>query len=350
MRSSIPNLLTLRGRGGSRASRGRGRAHPEAHDTTIQGTDTDAAVSRLSAVHCGYLTDPYAQFFVSAGGGPPTRRLPIINRGTYTRTTALDRLVDAFLDGGGQRQIVSLGAGTDTRVFKRFARGETEGLVYHELDFEIISQKKLRIVRGNPMLSRIMGEITVSEDATCWSSELGARGEYHCHGLDLRKLVDADESQVLIPGLRTDMPTLVVSECCLCYLATEQAAAVLAYFHKRIPSLGTVIYEPVLPHDAFGKVMTANLAARGISMPTLDSYPTPADQEKRLSEAGFVGAVKAMTVEEIWRKWVTDDEKARLDSLEGLDEVEEWELLAGHYVVAWGSKGLDVKAWNELLT
>jgi len=198
------------------------------------------------------------------------------------------------------------------------------------------------------MLSRIMGEITVSEDATCWSGHLGARGEYHCHGLDLRKLVDADESQVPMPGLRTDIPTLVVSECCLCYLATEQAAAVLAYFRNRIQSLGTVIYEPVLPHDAFGKVMTSNLAARGISMPTLDSYPTPADQEKRLSEAGFDGAVKAMTVEEIWRKWVSDDEKARLDSLEGLDEVEEWELLAGHYVVAWGSKGLDIKAWNEL--
>lgn len=91
---SIPNLLSLRGRGGGRGrSRGRGQglggssggggseARGKAHDATIQGTDTDAAVSRLSAVEMGYLSDPYARYFVSSLGGPPARRFPIINRG-----------------------------------------------------------------------------------------------------------------------------------------------------------------------------------------------------------------------------------------------------------------------------
>lgn len=83
---SIPNLLSLRGgRGGSR---GRGRASGRGglaqssqaqHDATIQGTDTDAAMSRLSAVELGYLDDPYAPYFVH--GQSPSRRLPIINRG-----------------------------------------------------------------------------------------------------------------------------------------------------------------------------------------------------------------------------------------------------------------------------
>lgn len=83
---SIPNLLSLRGsRGGARGGRGRGRGgHSSAaasHDATIQGTDTDAAVSRLSAVDLGYLDDPYARYFVQSVDGPPARRLPIINRG-----------------------------------------------------------------------------------------------------------------------------------------------------------------------------------------------------------------------------------------------------------------------------
>lgn len=86
---SIPNLLSLRGRGGGRGrSRGRGQgpgggteSRGRAHDATIQGTDTDAAVSRLSAVDMGYLNDPYARYFVSSLGGPPARRFPIINRG-----------------------------------------------------------------------------------------------------------------------------------------------------------------------------------------------------------------------------------------------------------------------------
>ncbi len=88
----IPNLLSLRGGPRSRGGRGRGRGPSTANpdhaapggsarnrkDLNIQSTDTDAAVSRLSAVSLGYLHDPYASFFVSGTG---TRRLPIINRG-----------------------------------------------------------------------------------------------------------------------------------------------------------------------------------------------------------------------------------------------------------------------------
>lgn len=88
---SIPNLLSLRGSGGRRGGhgrRGRGAGHGSSEppsgagqDATIQGTDTDAALSRLSAVEMGYLDDPFAWLFAPRSG-PPVRRLPIINRGT----------------------------------------------------------------------------------------------------------------------------------------------------------------------------------------------------------------------------------------------------------------------------
>lgn len=81
----IPNLLiSLRSaRGGRGRGRGRGghASSSATHDSTIQGTDTDASVSRLSAVDLGYLDDPYAQYFVRSSAGPAARRLPIINRG-----------------------------------------------------------------------------------------------------------------------------------------------------------------------------------------------------------------------------------------------------------------------------
>jgi hypothetical protein len=94
----IPNLLSMRGRGGGRGGRGRGRggstisAHefanefiPERYeaevlrDRVIRETDTDAAVSRRAAVTAGYLDDKYAYEF--ATNKTPCRRLPIINRG-----------------------------------------------------------------------------------------------------------------------------------------------------------------------------------------------------------------------------------------------------------------------------
>lgn len=47
----------------------------------MQGTDTDASVSRLSAVNLGYLEDPFARALTPSGS--ETRRLPIINRGIF---------------------------------------------------------------------------------------------------------------------------------------------------------------------------------------------------------------------------------------------------------------------------
>jgi [phosphatase 2A protein]-leucine-carboxy methyltransferase len=99
----IPNLNTLRrGGGGLRGRlRGRGRGgssggagddstsqeennnakNAARKDQIVQNTDNDASVSRLSAVDLGYLNDPFARSLTPSGGGPGSRRFPIINRG-----------------------------------------------------------------------------------------------------------------------------------------------------------------------------------------------------------------------------------------------------------------------------
>ncbi|KAI8685765.1 Leucine carboxyl methyltransferase 1 [Fusarium keratoplasticum] len=368
----IPNLLSsLRSaRGGRGRGRGRGGHHGPSsvtHDATIQGTDTDASVSRLSAVDLGYLDDPYAQFFVQSADGPPARRLPIINRGTYTRTISLDTLVDSFLNddegaesGSSLKQIVSLGAGTDTRPFRLFASRSRPGLVYHEIDFEVVASRKLRTVQAAPPLINILTNISNDTKST-WSSRPASGGEYYCHGQDLRNLAPrkvpiADEEsssqpkeqpEVTLPGLRNDIPTLLISECCLCYLSVAGASNVISFFASQIPSLATIIYEPTHPDDAFGRMMVSNLAARRIQMPTLDKYPTPEAQRTRMIEAGFE-TVHHMTIEKIWETWVSPEEKQRVDFLEGLDEVEEWKLLAAHYIVVWASKGNGFGSWESV--
>ncbi|KAH7328226.1 S-adenosyl-L-methionine-dependent methyltransferase [Stachybotrys elegans] len=355
---SIPNLLSLRGSRGGRGAGGRGRRRDGAssrpsHDATIQATDTDAAVSRLSAVDVGYLDDPYARYFVSTLDGPPARRFPIINRGTYVRINALDTLINSFLDDKSaysnanvssssspspQRQIISLGAGTDTRPFRLFTRPQGQHLIYHEIDFEVTCSKKLRVVQANPPLRQILTDASSTEPARWASKPAAGDGEYYCHGIDLRQLSGPD--QPAIPSLRTDIPTLLLSECCLCYLSPAEASSTVEYFASRIPDLSTIIYEPIRLNDAFGEMMVSNLAARNIHMPTLDVYRDSDAQVARLREAGFPSA-QCLTIKDIWKTWIDAAEKERVDGLEGLDEVEEWELLASHYVIAWGSKGTD---------
>ena len=70
-----------------------------------------------SAVNLGYMKDPFVHHFVRK----PTKRPPLINRGYFARQTAIDTLIDGFLKAGGdtvKKQIISLGAGFDTRFFQ----------------------------------------------------------------------------------------------------------------------------------------------------------------------------------------------------------------------------------------
>ena len=385
----IPNLLSLRGGPRSRG-RGRGRggssqlSAASRRDQTVQDTDTDAAVSRLSAVSLGYLDDPFAQFFVN---GQATRRLPIINRGlylriqplsidllichfkgTYTRTKALDILINAFLSSPELKQIISLGAGTDTRYFRLRAQNRNRNVIYHEFDFPAVCAAKCHIVESNKALSRDemisrarnvehtdregdinMGSPPQVDGEPGWEllrsvdddGGSGMESGYICHPLDLRQLPTLEQINSF-RGLRADLPTLIISECCLCYLEVDIARDVLKWFRDRIPSIGVVLYEPIGVDDAFGQMMVANLAARGIVMPTVQRYKSLNDQLERLKELGFGGeggGTNAVTIEEIWEKWIMAEEKRRVDNLEGLDEVEEWQMLARHYALAWGWRG-----------
>lgn len=266
----------------------------------------------------------------------------------------LDTLVDAFLSESGSdaqaspRQIVSLGAGTDTRPFRIFSRPSRQNLIYHEIDFEVVSAKKLRAVQSSPLLSGVIRDATKEEEGSSWTGRPASGGEYYCHGLDLRRFAaETADDPIVLPGLRPDVPTLVLSECCLCYLTGREASKALEYFTSKMANLATIIYEPTKPDDAFGKIMVSNLAARNIKMPTLSVYPSGKDQEQRLSQAGFE-LVRHVTVERIWSTWVKPEERERVDDLEGLDEVEEWQLLADHYVVVWGSKGDGFGAWDAV--
>ena len=163
-----------------------------------------------------------------------------------------------------------------------------------------------------------------------------------------------------LADIDTNLPTLVVSECCLIYLSPPDAGAVVAYFTSLFPStvsLGIIIYEPIRPHDAFGRTMVSNLTARGIHLQTLNTHATLGAMRKRLEAHGFGqdagGGIGAADVDFIWQSWVNEQEKERVEALEWMDEVEEWKLLMQHYCVVWGWRGRnasddDFNEWKDL--
>lgn len=142
------SLGSGRGRASNRASRGRAApsqspsstATSLIQDQATRSTDSDAHISRLSAINAGYLPkDPFSNLFSVQNHPQPQseptsssnhqnpsiishqnhKRPPLINIGTYLRSTALDDIVNSFLSNGeGKKQIVSLGAGSDSRFWR----------------------------------------------------------------------------------------------------------------------------------------------------------------------------------------------------------------------------------------
>lgn len=306
-------------------------------DTAVSRTDDDALAARASAVKLGYWADDHIRYFVKT----VERKAPVINRGTYVRTYAIDRIVEHFLQGSTstkkKKQIVSLGAGSDTRFYNLalpYVKAGTEvAFRYHEIDFPHVCQRKALTMSSKKGLKDILyhGETSPLVD--------GRRGSIYSETYSLHPLDLQDIHRDKLPGIDPDLETLIISEVCLIYMDVEAADRVLAWtrmFHKA----AVLIYEPIRGDDAFGKMMIRNLAARGLELKTLEKYSTLELQRQRLTDAGFTTA-KACTMSHVFENWASVTERERISKLEMLDELEEWTLLADHYCISVGWKGLD---------
>ncbi|KAG6902771.1 hypothetical protein C0995_011919 [Termitomyces sp. Mi166 len=323
------------------------------HDTdaSIRQTDTDAALARLSAVGKGYVVDPYIRHFVPRAGTQPARP-PLINVGTYVRGRAVDELVEGWFvcaakAGKEKVQIVSLGAGSDTR-FWRVATGKYKDLLkkYVEIDFAEVTSKKAMAIRKSRELSKVLGEdVRVANGGTTVHAE-----KYELLAADLRlppstTLGKLFGSEGILDG---SVATLLLFECVLVYMEPAASDAILRwfvdYFGAGKTPLGGIVYEMFNLEDAFGKMMVNNLKARNVSLPGAVPYTTVDTLPGRFLNAGFSRA-GAVTLRDI-RRGIADEERERIAGLEMLDEVEELELVLGHYGVTWGQTGDGWNGWG----
>lgn len=289
-------------------------------ERAIQRTDGDALDSKLAAVSKGYYSDAYLS---DLEVHPPRPRLPLINIGTYCRVIAIDRLVEQFLNAtrdAPRRAIISLGAGSDSRPFNVLSK-RPANLVYHEMDFPVMIQRKQRKIMSSANIREAIG----LEETSSYADT----ATYRLHGVDLRYISDYKGF-----GLQSDEPILLLSECCLCYLKPKDSQNVLQTFKSYSKLLSVVLYEPIGRGDAFGSVMAENLAQRGLSLPSFELWSTEKAQIKRLLDLGL-NQPDAVSLDVVYNDWISVEERARIRKIELLDEVEEMLLLLNHYCIAW---------------
>ncbi|GAA5930745.1 hypothetical protein JCM3775_003855 [Rhodotorula graminis] len=343
-----------------------------AEDAAVRSTDTDALVSRCSAASLAYLDDTISPLFLApAQRRNLDRRPPLINLGTHARTYAIDRLVVDFLDrqvGHQPCQVVSLGAGTDSRFWRirnSFQQQHRDWNCAHwvEVDFPEATSAKARVVASKPVLRDALGgNVKVEHGGQGLSSTLYSLLPGDIRSLDgLTSSLVSPTSSSSAPSssdppaptrtapLSPSLPTLLLLECVLVYVPPAAADALLAWFARtwgaarpggaedRAPGGAVVMYDPFGLDDKFGEVMRRNLAARGLSLPGAPATPTLESLEARLMRAGARGQVGSRTVREIRERCLPREELERVNALERIDEVEELNLVLEHYAVSWAN-------------
>jgi len=303
-------------------------------DAAIRSTDTDAAQARLSAVNKGYFPDDVFIHHLVQRARFALPRPPLINIGTYVRSSAIDALVNAWIDTSPKVQIVSLGAGSDTRYFRLANAGKLPSIAqYVELDFPENTSRKAAAIFKNDILGRHVLERTIHQGGM----ELRSK-HYTLLPADLRDPPSTTLAPLLTSGiLQSSIPTLFISECVFVYMPSSFSDAIVRWFAESFDIVGGLVYEMFGLTDSFGRVMRTNLMSRNVDLPGVDAYPTLSSQNTRFTQQQFDRAT-SLTLKTIRKQYIPHAELDRIATLEMLDEIEELELVLDHYVISWGVK------------
>eukprot|EP00052_Salpingoeca_macrocollata_P018451 m.151682 g.151682 ORF g.151682 m.151682 type:complete len:217 (+) comp20701_c0_seq12:171-821(+) len=166
-------------------------------------------------------------------------------------------------------------------------------------------------------------------------------GSHHMLAQDIRKPAELVQ-KLTEKGVDFSAPTICISECVLVYLPPEDTRGLLQALASAFTEMFYLNYEQINPHDSFGKMMLRNLRTRGCALLGLEACPDLAAQKQRFLAAGF-GQADALDMNGVYLRLEEDDRK-RIERIEMLDEMEEWQLICAHYCISWAAKGPAVEA------
>lgn len=197
-----------------------------------------------------------------------------------------------------------------------------------EIDFPDICALKTQKFLQHPELSSLIpGEIVADQEIMTLTYKL-------LHG-DLR---DSAGIEGKLRGCTLkEAPTLIISECVFAYIEAEVVDELVQRVSSLFDHVGLIVYDIINPKDSFGKTMISNLASRGIHLSGIHKYPTVLEQKNRYGR--FFDRVQGFHMLEIYNSHVEPHEKHRIESLEIMDEFEEWDLLLKHYLILLACKG-----------
>jgi [phosphatase 2A protein]-leucine-carboxy methyltransferase len=373
----------------------------------IIATSDDAILAKLSAMQNGYYEDPFLPYFAQGASSISSANLsesiqssstlkdgsrgkriprpqssglqhqPVIRRGTHARVCVMDYSISAFLEltkDCNETQVVILGSGKDTTYLRSQCnllhqksevmriKGNT---VWYEIDHGIVIQKKLSLLQSCPLFDfsyQSIGNTYLNDGSFIISpkSIKTALGQDKHHGIlepchlvtyDLRNSFH-DLIDILIQrhGFKTDVNTLFVMECVQMYLSESDSRSILSTITRLCEAPSLVIFDPIIQNDQFGQVMANNLVRAGVADPNMSLLNTRNlfSQINKLRQGGFQ-YVRGCDFYDAYESVLTNADRKKANSVEMLDEVEEWILIMKHYCLMAAS-GSSIFRSNESIS
>lgn len=316
------------------------------NDAAVYETANDAAQAKLNCHKLHYTDDPYIQYFTKHNINHSTYNTvaPLINRGYYTRTYAITQIVIDYIQlchaNNTLCQIISLGAGNDTLYWRLRDLSLTQYTRnYIECDFEYSVLNKAKIISKHSELNPDSNSAYHNSSSNT-TSQYRYQLQYHnyqllpCNLRDVEQLKHDLETQC---DIDYNVPTLVLSECVLIYLDKQYTDSIIQYFGTSFHNCMFIDYIPINPSSRFGQTMMQNLNQRQCNLLSYLSYPSIQSYCDRYKLYGMT-CTYGYTMYDMYYTYITSDERKRIESIEFMDEYEEWEIMMSHYAIVIGIK------------
>ncbi|XP_063679498.1 leucine carboxyl methyltransferase 1-like [Bolinopsis microptera] len=301
-------------------------------DEGVRATNNDASHCKRWCVEKRYFRDDYLKYFVHS----TTAKAPEISRGYYVRVQSVRQAMRSFIKQHDSNcQIINIGAGFDT-LFWNLTQEGLQPQAFVELDFPQIVMKKIRVISSKSELNSVISRDEGGCDGTKVTKGSVHSQCYHLLSIDLRDKT-AVSKVVEACSLDPTLPTLVLTECVLCYMPAQSSAHLISWASTTFPNSLFLNYEPCNMSDRFGSIMIENMRSRDCELPGILACPTLTDQEKRFTDLGYSNA-KAIDMNQALRQLPAGDFQ-RIARLEFFDEHEILTQLLEHYCLSWATQG-----------
>ncbi|TLD05301.1 uncharacterized protein PgNI_09679 [Pyricularia grisea] len=308
-------------------------------DDQVMGTNNSSIVSKRSVEKIYYPDEPhFFRYFVKKF----QRRAPLINRGYYLRLHLIDCVIRDFLReplavSKKTKVVVNLGCGSDVLPWQCLTRysKDCDSVLFVDVDFPDLILRKRNVVLETPELKDRFAPLETLDTPPIFlrSSRYVQVG---CDLRDIGSLQAALESLVDI----TAASFLFVAEVSITYMETDAADAVIQWANTLGDSTFCLLEQilPDGPRHPFAQTMIKHFERLNTPLKSIDKYPTQQSQSERFLNRGWLN-VHCWTLWQAWAddRFLTAEDRRKLDDVEPFDEWEEFALFGSHYVLLQAS-------------